>query len=336
MKILITGIAGFIGAWLASLLSRYGYEVFGIDMEDNKLRNEIFLKGCVIEIFDITDKDRLNRFLTTVKPEIIIHMAASPIVSDSINLPEKTLTNNIVGTLNVLDYFYKSEDTRKFICTTSDKCYKNTEQNFLFSEGDALGAADPYSSSKAIQEILCETYANLLLGQTKRIYTLRLGNVLGGGDLHSSRILPSLFLHKFSNRDLILRNIDAVRPWQNVLDVVRTIRAIVERLEINNTNFYCYNVGGTADNKIHRVKDMLDILEIINYSIADFGYDKRYLQISTEKIEEELGCIKQYSFLETLKQCNKWYELYYNAPNELSDYTNRLIDEVICFENIDN
>lgn len=232
-KILITGHTGFKGIWLTSLLLNFGSELIGYSQKDEKIKQykKIVNYKKVTNVFDdILNFNHLKKVINTHKPEIIFHLAAQSLVIESYKKPYKTFLENTNGVLNILEITRNSKFVKSLIIATSDKCYKVNNTKKKFKESDELGGVDPYSASKATAEIIFDSYKNLNFKNKKiGIATVRAGNVIGGGDFSKNRIIPDCF-RSLKKRSLIIRNPDAVRPWQHVIDVIRGYLILSKKL----------------------------------------------------------------------------------------------------------
>jgi CDP-glucose 4,6-dehydratase len=222
-RVLVTGHTGFKGGWLAFWLARLGAQVTGLALppEDRSFYASCGLARLMDSRFcDITDRERLNRTFGPMEFDLIVHMAAQPLVRKGYRMPLQTFATNVAGTCNVLELARKMRNLSGVIVVTSDKCYENREWGYAYRENDPLGGSDPYSASKAATEMLAQSYARSFFSEAggPRIATVRAGNVLGGGDWAEDRIVPDLVRSALSGEPVRIRRPDAVRPWQHVLD----------------------------------------------------------------------------------------------------------------------
>ena len=222
-KVFITGHTGFKGSWLSIWLLEMGAEIYGYSLSTRTNPNlyDILELNKKMTSFsgDIRDYKKLKKVISRISPDILIHMAAQPLVRDSYNDPVYTYETNVLGTVNVLDVARHVNSIASILVVTSDKCYENIEKNYSYKESDNLGGYDPYSSSKGCAELVASAYYKSFFHQKAiGLATVRAGNVIGGGDWSKDRIIPDA-IRAFSNdNDLIIRNPKAIRPWQFVLD----------------------------------------------------------------------------------------------------------------------
>ena len=243
--VLITGHTGFKGAWLTLLLENLGLEVVGysLEAEKNTLFDRLNRRGKINEDFsDIRDFDVLEKFINRVRPEVIFHLAAQPLVLDSYSNPRETFDVNLMGTANVLEAARRVESVKSVLVSTTDKVYKNVENKNRFIESDPLLGKDPYSASKVGVENIILAYQQFSkISDSPTVTALRSGNVIGGGDVSRNRLIPDL-IKSFSNDSVAkIRNPNSTRPWQHALDpltgYVLAANAILSGKKINSINF---------------------------------------------------------------------------------------------------
>ncbi len=235
MHFLVTGHTGFKGAWLTILLKELGHRVSGLSLEP--LPGSLFETGGLSSLLDhdlrvdIRNRDDVLQAFRIVQPEVVIHLAAQPLVLASYEDPIGTYETNVMGTLNVLDALSRTEGVKASLVITTDKVYRNLNRTEGYREDEPLGGDDPYSSSKAMADILTQSWAKSF--PSSPIAIARAGNVIGGGDVSADRLLPDILGSISRNENVELRNPDAVRPWQHVLDCVFGYYLLVEKLLSN-------------------------------------------------------------------------------------------------------
>ncbi len=222
-RILLTGHTGFKGAWLALWLERLGADVTGLalapDTEPSLFRLLEPWPRLRSIIGDVRDADAVRTAVAAAAPEIVFHMAAQALVRRGYRDPAATVATNVLGTANVLEAARRSEGLRAVVVVTSDKCYENAGPGRAFVEDDPLGGRDPYSASKACQEIVAHAWRRSFFGGGgAALATARAGNVIGGGDWAEDRLLPDVFRALARDEPVRLRRHDATRPWQHVLE----------------------------------------------------------------------------------------------------------------------
>ena len=247
-RVLVTGHTGFKGSWLCRVLKNAGAEVTGfsngIPTEPSLFVLADIEDGINSVIGDISDFEALKACFDQAKPEIVLHLAAQPIVRDSYNEPKYTYQTNVMGTVSVLECIRLSGSVKSFLNVTTDKVYKNNEWEWGYRENEPLDGFDPYSNSKSCSELVTHSYKNSFFSDERvAISTARAGNVIGGGDFARERIIPDCVRAAFEKRDIIVRNPHSIRPYQHVLEPVLTYLLIAEMqyLDVNCAGYY--NVG---------------------------------------------------------------------------------------------
>ncbi len=236
-RVLVTGHTGFKGAWLCAWLERLGAEVHAFALEPepglNLFRDLGDWRGLSSTIGDIRDRAAIGAACVEANPEVAIHMAAQSLVRRAHRDPAGTYSTNVQGTGNLLEALSQCQGLRTVLVVTSDKCYRNDDSGRPFVETDPLGGDEPYSASKAAQETIAAGWRRGIYGgrpDGTLLATARAGNVIGGGDWSEDRILPDFFRAADAGKPLTVRNPEATRPWQHVLDVLSGYLAYIEAL----------------------------------------------------------------------------------------------------------
>ena len=220
--VFVTGHTGFKGAWLSESLISLGAEVTGYALEpptQPSLFDAVDLSGRVRHVVgDIRDLDRLTAELRAAQPEVVFHLAARAIVRQAYVEPRDTFETNVMGTVNVLEAVRACPSVRAVVVVTSDKCYENLEIDHAYRETDAMGGRDPYSASKGAAELVTRAYRDSYFSEGAAVASARAGNVIGGGDWGADRIVPDCVRALTAGEPIVVRNPDAVRPWQHVLE----------------------------------------------------------------------------------------------------------------------
>lgn len=247
-NVLVTGHTGFKGAWMCGVLLHAGSKVTGYALNAPTQPNLFELLSlnkqmCSI-IGDIRDLDRLKSAFKETQPEIVIHMAAQPIVRESYLNPVYTYDVNVMGTVNVLECIRLTDSVKSFVNVTTDKVYKNKEWEWGYRENEELNGFDPYSNSKSCSELVTDSYKNSFFQDRNiAISTMRAGNVIGGGDFAADRIIPDCVRSAIKGKDIIIRKPYAVRPFQHVLEPVTAYLMIAAKQYEDKTLSGNYNVG---------------------------------------------------------------------------------------------
>ena len=250
-KVLITGHTGFKGSWMCEVLLMAGADVTGYALNpptNPSIFNMLNLSDRVNSIIgDIRDFDHLLKVFEETKPEIVIHMAAQPIVRESYKNPVLTYETNVMGTVNVLEAVRQCESVKSVVNVTTDKVYLNKEWPWGYRENEELNGYDPYSNSKSCSELVTSSYKNSFFSDESRrnvaISTCRAGNVIGGGDYAIDRIIPDCIRSAEKEEPIIVRNSDSVRPYQHVLEPVVAYLTIAQAQYEDPSLQGSYNIG---------------------------------------------------------------------------------------------
>lgn len=248
-RVFLTGHTGFKGSWMSRVLLNMGADITGYSLPAPTQPNLFSMAGLEGNIDSITgdvrDFAKLEKSLKAASPEIVIHMAAQPIVRESYRDPRYTYETNVMGTVNILECVRHCESVRSFVNVTTDKVYHNREWCWGYREDDALNGYDPYSNSKSCSELVTSSYKNSFFGDgNTAISTARAGNVIGGGDFAADRIIPDCIRAVMKNESVIVRNPHSTRPYQHVLEPVFAYLMIAEK-QYDDPKKYAgsYNVG---------------------------------------------------------------------------------------------
>lgn len=247
-KVLITGHTGFKGTWMCEALVMAGADVTGYALEPPTQPSLFALCGLEDRMHsvtgDIRDLEQLGAVFREVQPEIVIHMAAQPIVRESYKHPVYTYETNVMGTVNVLECIRLTESVRSVVNVTTDKVYRNREWEWGYRENEELNGYDPYSNSKSCSELVTDSYKNAFFADGDiAVTTCRAGNVIGGGDFAVDRIIPDCIRAAQMGKDIPVRNPYSTRPYQHVLEPVMAYLMIAERQYADKSLAGCYNVG---------------------------------------------------------------------------------------------
>lgn len=338
LKVLVTGSTGFKGSWLCLWLESLGAKVLGVALKPEK--GSILFKSLKLEkkinqfYIDINDNKKIKAIIKKEKPDIVFHLAAQSIVSESLVNPLETIKTNVLGSASILDAFNNS-NIKTLIYCTSDKCYENNEWIWSYRENDILGGKDPYSVSKACAELIFKTYLEsfLLNNKNKRMGSVRAGNVIGGGDFKKERLIPDIFKAIFNNKKLIIKNINSVRPWQHVLDPLYGYLILgINLLEKNKFDIPNWNFGPNVE-KFYSVGLIISKIEKflnmkINKSVSNVkNIESKLLLINNDKAKLELNWHPKLNIDESLKYTCEWYSAYNTNKNKADEITYKQIED---------
>lgn len=289
-RVFITGHTGFKGSWLTIWLKKLGASVTGYALQpptNTSMYDICRLNGIInSNVKDIRDSEALTNALMSSEPEIIFHLAAQPLVRLSYEKPVETYETNVMGTANLLDAIRNCSSVRAVVVVTSDKCYENKESYWGYRETDRLGGYDPYSNSKACQELVTSAFINsyfnpgLYDSHGVAIATARAGNVIGGGDFAQDRLVPDIIRSIMNNEKLSIRNPQAIRPWQHVMEPLYGYMTLAEKLYQEGPAYSGAWNFGPHDNSIKTVE------WIVNKMLNLFCKSSYYSQDGNNSLHE--------------------------------------------------
>lgn len=321
-KVFLTGHTGFKGSWMSRILVNAGAILTGYSM--NPPTEPSLFKMADVEnkmtsvIGDIRDFDALYEAFKKAEPEIVIHMAAQPIVRDSYKDPRYTYDTNVMGTVNILECVRLTDTVKSFLNVTTDKVYKNNEWEWGYRENEPLDGFDPYSNSKSCSELVTHSYkSSFFASRDIAISTARAGNVIGGGDFANDRIIPDSVRAIEEGREIIVRNPYSTRPYQHVLEPVMAYLMIVEEQYINRDLASWFNVGpddcdcvNTGDLVTMFCNSWGNGLTWINKSEADAPHEANFLKLDSSKLKTTFGWKPTWHINTTIDKITEWTRVY--------------------------
>jgi len=318
MHYLITGHTGFKGSWLSLMLQMQGHTVSGISLDP--LDKSLFNQADLAEIFendfrlDIRNTKELTQATEKIEPEVIIHLAAQPLVRESYKDPIGTFETNVIGTLNVLEATKRLSNLKATLIITTDKVYKNHNHLRGYEETDELGGDDPYSASKAAADIATQSWVKSFA--TSPVAIARAGNVIGGGDWAADRIIPDLVNAYSSNQLPTLRYPDAIRPWQHVLDCLNGYQKLINKMLTDEISGE-WNFGPS----LHEKHSVVELVETFAKSWGILGegqvwkleqnvhpYEAGHLLLDSSKAREKVGWIDKLNFENAIRMTVDWFK----------------------------
>ncbi len=318
--ILVTGSTGFKGSWLSLWLHSLGANVIGYSLAPStepNLFSVLWLENLITQIYaDINDLSVLQETCKTYQPEIIFHLAAQPLVRESYRDPVWTFQTNVMGTVNILEVIRQTESIKWAVLITTDKVYENLETMRPYLETDRLGGYDPYSTSKAMDELAITSYVRSFFAHgEKKIVSVRAGNVIGWGDWSAERLIPDIIRAFEKWEPVILRNPDSVRPWQHVLEPLSGYLMMGEKIFQDDKYLGVYNFGPD-------ISDTMRVEDIVKKAIETFGkgeykiqkdesmHEAGLLLLDNAKAKTLLGWSPQFWVDEALERTLEWYRAY--------------------------
>lgn len=330
-KVLVTGHTGFKGGWLSQWLLSLGAEVFGIALPPEgevSLFDQLQLqKHLHHHICDIRGYDSLKKLVGEIEPDIIFHLAAQPLVRESYEIPLQTIETNVMGTIHLLEAVRTLNLSTTIVVITSDKSYENQEWMYGYRESDPMGGFDPYSASKGACEVLTSSWRRSFFNPADytnhgvKLATARAGNVIGGGDWATDRIVPDCMRALLDNRQIEVRNPLATRPWQHVLEPLGGYLLLGEQLlstsQDSDLTSLCggFNFGpliGSNKTVESLVKEVISV-----WGSGTWTFDKQHavheaslLNLTIDKAYHLLGWYPAWDFEETIRRTVDWYKMY--------------------------
>lgn len=328
-RVLVTGHTGFKGSWLCRILTLAGAQVTGYAAEaptDPALFSIAGLADTMDSVIgDIRDLGHLKEVFDRVQPEIVLHLAAQPIVRDSYKDPVYTYETNVMGTVHVLECIRKNPCVKSFLNVTTDKVYENREWEYGYRECDPLDGFDPYSNSKSCSELVTHSYAKSFFadGHTA-VSTSRAGNVIGGGDFANDRIIPDCIRAATAGREIVVRNPYSTRPYQLVLEPLAIYMAIAMK-QYEDLNFQGYYNVGPDDRDCVTTGELADLFTaawgggITWVNRYDGGpHEANFLKLDCSKIKKTFGWSPRYGVKEAVEKTVEWTKDYLAGEDMLA------------------
>ncbi len=331
-RVFVTGHTGFKGSWLCLLLNKLGAEVHGYALEPPTIPSLFELAGIASfvdsKIGDVRDFGLLTQTIGSVKPEIVIHMAAQPLVRESYLHPVETYATNVMGTVHLLEACKKVKSIKAILNITTDKCYENKEWYWGYRENEPMGGYDPYSNSKACSELVTSSFRNSFFNPLHyaahgvSVASARAGNVIGGGDWADDRLIPDFMRAITHKNSLKIRNPYATRPWQHVLEPLTGYLMLIEKMLSDGAIYADAFNFGPEDLDVQNVEWIADKIcnlwgEGAAYEI-DSGvqpHEANYLKLDCSKAKHKLGWHPRWDILTTLKSIVDWYKALENGED---------------------
>lgn len=337
-RIFITGHTGFTGSWVSIWLQRIGAQVLGYSLAPETNPN-LFSEAKVGDLVTSIDADirnfkKLQEAMAGFQPELVLHLAAQPLVRRSYRIPRETFDVNAQGTANVLEAARRTASVRGILFITTDKVYKNLEIDYKYKESDELGGKDPYSASKAAAELIISSFRNSFEGPgAPRISVARGGNIIGGGDWSEDRLIPDFIRAHIAGQPMTVRNPDSTRPWQHVLALVEGYFIILAGLlEADSRKFArAFNLGPLEEDSVS-VREVLAELsrqiegvtiEIVESELSEAGK----LALDSTLASKTFGWNPRWSTVDVIEKTADWYRAHLSGQKTAYE---------LCVEQIDS
>ncbi len=319
-RVLVTGHTGFKGTWLCKMLVNAGAVVTGYSLEPPTTPNLFSISGLEFQmksiIADIRDFDRLKSVFAETQPEIVLHLAAQPIVREGYRNPRYTYETNVMGTVNVMECVRQTPCVKSVLNVTTDKVYKNNEWCWGYREDEPLDGFDPYSNSKSCSELVTHSYINSFFTDTDiAVSTARAGNVIGGGDFASDRIIPDCVRAMKVGEKIGVRNPYSTRPYQHVLEPLAVYLTIAEKQFEDKCYAGFYNVG-PDDCDCVTTGNLVDLfckhwgngVEWVNQAEKNAPHEANFLKLDCSKIKSVFGWKPRWHIDECMKFTTRFYK----------------------------
>ena len=317
-RVLVTGDSGFKGSWLALWLSELGAEIHGVSLPPDQRPNLYSLakvkKISKTQFVDVRQADQVRKVVGKIKPQIIIHLAAQPIVRVGYSKAKETWDTNLTGTIHLLEAARKLPSLKVVVVVTTDKVYRNSEKGASFVESDPLGGRDPYSASKAAADLATSSYHEVFFQKMGvGVATARAGNVIGGGDWARDRIVPDAIRSWQKGKTLLVRNPASIRPWQHVLDSLGGYLILAEKLWKNPALSGAYNFGPELSDRktvrelIQQASGFSPKGKVVWGSPRTGPAEARVLALNNSKAKKQLGFHPVWGFRQAVGRPFDWY-----------------------------
>lgn len=338
--VLITGHTGFKGSWMCKLLSMAGAKVIGYSLNPPTTPSLFELSGVEKEIVsvigDIRNLAKLNETMQKYRPEIVIHMAAQPIVRESYAEPVYTYETNVMGTVNICEAVRLCDSVKSFVNVTTDKVYKNNEWEWGYRENDALDGYDPYSNSKSCSELVTSSYIkSFFYNRDIAVSTCRAGNVIGGGDFAKDRIIPDCVRAMEAKQEITVRNPYSTRPYQHVLEPVVTYLVLAMKQYEDKSLAGNYNIG-PDDCDCAATGELVDLFcshwgdgaSWKNAADKNAPHEANFLKLDCSRIKRVLGWSPRWHISDAIEKVTEWSKVYLSS-GDISAVMEKQINEYL-------
>ncbi|MDD2897399.1 MAG: CDP-glucose 4,6-dehydratase [Desulfuromonadaceae bacterium] len=340
-RVFVTGHTGFKGSWLCLWLSSMGAHVTGYAL-DPPTEPNLFTLARITElvdshIADVRDAECLARVMCEAAPEFVIHMAAQPLVRESYKRPIETYATNVMGTVHLLEAVRQCPSVKAVVNVTTDKCYENREWVWGYRENEPMGGFDPYSSSKGCSELITAAYRNSYFQHSAAIASARAGNVIGGGDWATDRLIPDCISALLSGEPIRIRNPNAIRPWQHVLEPLCGYLTLARRLYESGAEYTEGWNFGPSDDDAKSVEWIVRQIcafwgENATFEIDDgkHPHEANYLKLDCSKANMRLGWHPRWNLEKALSSIIDWVAVYRSE----GDMRRCCLEQIASYENV--
>lgn len=341
-KVFITGHTGFKGMWLCQILLQFGAKITGYSLsapteEGQRVLDAIGLAEKINSVYgDIRDYQKLKAAFDKAEPEIVIHLAAQPIVLEGYKDPVNTYSTNVMGTVNILECVRNSDCVKSFLNVTTDKVYKNNEWVWGYRENEPLDGFDPYSNSKSCSELVTHSYKNSFFADGRTaISTARAGNVIGGGDFAADRIIPDCIRAAYANKVITVRNPYSTRPYQHVLEPLFAYLLIAQK-QYEDTKFAGYYNVGPDECDCVTTGQLVDIFckawgngQTWKNVAVDNPHEANFLKLDCSKLKATLNWHPCWRIDKAVEKTVEWAKVWQQEPQKIVGVMDKQIKEFI-------
>lgn len=334
-KVLVTGHTGFKGSWLCQMLLNLEATVIGYSLNPPtkpNLYSSLKLDEKIASVIgDISDYNKLLETIKTHKPEIVLHLAAQPIVSEGYENPVYTYQTNVMGTVNILEAIRQTNSVKSVVNVTTDKVYLNKEWEWGYRENEELNGFDPYSNSKSCSDIITQSYYNSYFKEKSLpVSTMRAGNVIGGGDFSLNRIIPDCYRAMENNETIYLRSPFSIRPYQHVIEPLYAYLLVAKKQYEEKEYASSYNIGPVESDNI-TTQEITTLFcnkwgDGAGFEVkkVEFVHEANFLKLDCNKIYAKCGFKPEYNIEKAIEKTVEWYKAYKNKEDVI-EITNKQI-----------
>jgi CDP-glucose 4,6-dehydratase len=323
-RVFVTGNTGFKGSWLTLWLAELGANVSGYalppDSEPNLYTLASVTEAAATTFGDVRDARALERALNAAKPSVVFHLASQPLLLRGLREPVETYATNVMGTVHLLDAARRTPGVEAVVVVTSDKCYANDEAGQAFVEDEPMGGADPYSNSKGCAELVTAAYRSTYFSEdsSARVASARAGNVIGGGDWSADRLVPDVIRAYQFGTALRLRNPNAVRPWQHVLDALSGYLLLAQGVQRDRAFAEAWNFGPDADSVVTVGELALGVQGALGETtpwevVPQPEHEASTLNLDSSKAKARLGWRPRLSCRAAVEWTAAWYRAWHEG-----------------------
>ena len=344
-RVFVTGHTGFKGSWISLWLQSMGAKVIGYALppptSPSLFEEARIAEGMVSLEGDIRNLDQMHKAMLEHQPDVVFHMAAQSLVRYSYQNPIETYSTNIMGTVNVLEAVRRTPSVKAVVVITTDKCYENREWVWSYRENEPMGGHDPYSSSKGCAELVTAAYRQSYFEKTPKnsvaIASVRAGNVIGGGDWAADRLIPDMFRAVTEGRPVVIRNPDAIRPWQHVLEPLSGYMLLAQKLYESGSDYAeGWNFGPGEDDArpvqwiVERLTELWGDGANLTLDQKEHPHEANYLKLDSSKARMRMGWKARWTIKQALENTVSWHKKH-DGGEDMRQYS---LEQIADFQSL--